>query len=152
MKLFQISFLSRAIFAGEGLDRSRARSAVGGGFPVPPFRLRVGITIPPWPTFPEASVFIPYGGLSPVRLATMTIICSLPKASRWLKRSPACTLATPVYCKARYASPLTHLTRHRVLMGAHIVPAMAESPFAPSRRYLSGGSVSRHLGLPWPLN
>jgi hypothetical protein len=38
----------------------------------------------------------------------------------------------------------------QVLMGAQNVPAMAESPFAPSRRYLSGSSVYRHLGQRYP--
>src|ERR1700682_5290277 len=38
----------------------------------------------------------------------------------------------------------------QVLMGAQNVPAMAESPFAPSRRYLSGSSVSRHLSQRYP--
>jgi hypothetical protein len=135
-----------------GLDRSRARSAVGGGFPSPPFRMRGGVTFPPWPTFPEASFFIPDGRISRVRLATMTFRCSLPNAPRWLKRSPAYTRATPVYCNARYACTVVPLIRHKILMGAQNVPAMAESRFAPSRRYLVGSSVTRHLGqqLPGP--
>jgi hypothetical protein len=39
-----------------GRDRSWARLRVGGGFPLPPFRLRVGITIPPCATVPKASL------------------------------------------------------------------------------------------------
>jgi hypothetical protein len=35
-------------------DRSRARPAVGGGFPFLLFRLQDGFTVPPWLTFPEA--------------------------------------------------------------------------------------------------
>src|SRR5450759_2012421 len=35
-------------------DRSRARLAVGGGFPFLLFRLQVGFTVPPWLTFPGA--------------------------------------------------------------------------------------------------
>ena len=48
--------------------RALARAPVGGGFPVSPFRLRGGFTIPPWTTFPAALPGIPYVGLSPVRL------------------------------------------------------------------------------------
>ena len=33
--------------------RSMARVPVGGGLPLPPFRLRGGSTIPPWATFPS---------------------------------------------------------------------------------------------------
>jgi hypothetical protein len=40
-------------------DRSQARSAVGGGFPAPPFRLRGGITIPPWPNVSRGPPFHP---------------------------------------------------------------------------------------------
>ena len=35
-------------------DRSRARLALGEGFPFLLFRLQVGFTVPPWLTFPEA--------------------------------------------------------------------------------------------------
>jgi hypothetical protein len=35
-------------------DRSRARPAVGEGFPFLLFRLQEGFTVPPWLTFPEA--------------------------------------------------------------------------------------------------
>ena len=35
-------------------DRSRARPAVGEGFPFLLFRLQDGFTVPPWLTFPEA--------------------------------------------------------------------------------------------------
>jgi metal-dependent amidase/aminoacylase/carboxypeptidase family protein len=35
-------------------DRSRARPAVGEGFPLLLFRLQDGFTVPPWLTFPEA--------------------------------------------------------------------------------------------------
>src|ERR1700693_5583665 len=35
-------------------DRIRARPALGGGFPISLFRLRVGFTVPPMATFPEA--------------------------------------------------------------------------------------------------
>ena len=45
---------------------------------------------------------------------------------------------------------LSPFTRHRVLMGCPRVPAMAESRFAPSRRYLSGSSVDRHLSRRYP--
>ena len=34
--------------------RALARAPVGGGFPVSPFRLRGGFTLPPWTTFPAA--------------------------------------------------------------------------------------------------
>jgi hypothetical protein len=50
--------------APRGLDRSRARSTVSGGFPSPPFRLRGGFTFPPWPTFPKAPVVIPVSRIS----------------------------------------------------------------------------------------
>src|SRR3990172_670058 len=36
-----------------GWDRTRARQLVGGGLPDPPFRLRDGISFPPWPRFPR---------------------------------------------------------------------------------------------------
>jgi hypothetical protein len=36
-----------------GWDRSRARPAVGGGFPLLLFRLQGGFTIPPWRRFPK---------------------------------------------------------------------------------------------------
>src|ERR1700681_1016747 len=76
------------------LDRSRARAAIGGGLPAPPFRLRGGCTFPPWPTFPEAPTVIPDGRISRVRLATMTFIAAFPVPRR-LKRSltytPSCT-------------------------------------------------------------
>jgi hypothetical protein len=35
-------------------------------------------------------------------------------------------------------------------VGAPPVPVMAESPFAPSRHYLSGSSVNRYLGQHYP--
>ena len=35
-------------------DRNRVRAPVGGGLPRPPFRLRPGVTVPPWVTFHEA--------------------------------------------------------------------------------------------------
>ena len=38
----------------KGRDRNRVRAPVGEGFPWPPFRLRPGITVPPWVTFREA--------------------------------------------------------------------------------------------------
>ena len=41
----------------EGRDRNRARAPVGGGFPAPPFRLRCGVTVPPWVTFRAISGF-----------------------------------------------------------------------------------------------
>jgi GAF domain-containing protein len=41
-------------FALAHWDRSRARLAVGGGFPFLLFRLQDGFTVPPWLTFPEA--------------------------------------------------------------------------------------------------
>jgi hypothetical protein len=36
-----------------GRDRTRARRLTGGGLPCPPFRLRDGISFPPWPRFPR---------------------------------------------------------------------------------------------------
>src|SRR5262245_66593004 len=36
-----------------GRDRAGARRRLGGGFPAPPFRLRSGFTVPPWPRFPR---------------------------------------------------------------------------------------------------
>src|SRR5262245_2080783 len=35
-------------------DRARTRLTVGEGFPIPLFRLRDGVTVSPWCTFPEA--------------------------------------------------------------------------------------------------
>jgi hypothetical protein len=132
------------------LDRSRARSAIGGGFPASPFRLRGGVTIPPWPTFPEAPVFILDGRISRVQLATMTFIRSLPIAPRWLKCSPTYTRVAPVCCKARYPCTVYPLIRRNVLMGAHDVSAMTESPFAPSGCCPSGSNVYRYLGQHYP--
>ena len=37
-----------------GRDRDRARLAVGEGFPFPLFRLRGGVTVSPWRTFPRS--------------------------------------------------------------------------------------------------
>jgi hypothetical protein len=37
-----------------GWDRTRARPALGGGFPFLLFRLQDGFTFPPWLTFPAA--------------------------------------------------------------------------------------------------
>src|SRR5262249_54108098 len=45
-----ISFNQRELF---GRDRAGARRCLGGGFPAPPFRLRSGFTVPPWPRFPR---------------------------------------------------------------------------------------------------
>jgi hypothetical protein len=36
-----------------GRDRTRTRRSAGGGLPFPPFRLRDGISFPPWPRFPR---------------------------------------------------------------------------------------------------
>lgn len=80
----------------------------------------------------------------------MTFICGLPTASRWLKCSPTYTRVTPVCCKARYARTVYPLIRLNVLMGAHYVPAMTESPFAPSGSYPSGSSVNRYLDQRYP--
>jgi len=38
---------------------NRARSAVGGGFRLPLFRLQAGFTVPPSPTFREALDLVP---------------------------------------------------------------------------------------------
>ena len=102
------------------------------------------------PTFPQAPRFIPDGRISRVRLATRTVSCSLPSASRWFKCPPTCAFETPVCYNSRYACTVDPRIRLNVLMGAQNVPAMAESPFAPSRRYLSGSSVNRHLGQRYP--
>ena len=48
--------------------RALARASLGGGFPVLPFRLQGGGTVPPWTTFPAALPKIPHVGFSPVRL------------------------------------------------------------------------------------
>jgi hypothetical protein len=147
------SFPRRLIAASpvpKGLDRSRARATVGGGFPAPPFRLRGGFTFPPWSTFPEAPVVIPDGRISRVRLATMTFGCSLPIASRWFKCSPTCALETPVYCNARYACNFDPPSQVQSPDGCPNVPAMTESPFASSRCYLVNSGVYRHLGQRYP--
>src|SRR5450759_2261625 len=52
----QLQLHVRGSFEGRSKhwDRSRARLAVGGGFPFLLFRLQVGFTVPPWLTFPGA--------------------------------------------------------------------------------------------------
>ena len=61
---FLVTSLDRHQVSGRAL----ARASLGGGFPVLPFRLQGGGTVPPWTTFPAALPKIPYVGFSPVRL------------------------------------------------------------------------------------
>ena len=71
--------------------RALARAPVGGGFPVSPFRLRGGFTLPPWTTFPAALPGIPYVGLSPVRLQAPGTVKFSMEPSRpgvWVKSDP----------------------------------------------------------------
>ena len=96
-------------------DRARARRLSGGGFPAPPFRLRGGFTIPPWPRFPRP----PYNpgrpvfpgpvrnlGLSSVGLPSLarfkrwfayaptSVVCPQPRSTSYVGLSPALCPAT----------------------------------------------------------
>jgi hypothetical protein len=55
-----------------------------------------GFLVPPWFTFPQAPVFIPDGGISPVRLATLATVPQrpfpdTPKLKRWPTYTPGAT-------------------------------------------------------------
>jgi hypothetical protein len=73
----------------------------------------------------------------PRRLAGLSVHPHAPPKHRF-----AATLDTPVL--------FTHLIRLSVLNRCPNVPAMAESPFAPSRRYLVGRRVYRHVDQRYP--
>jgi hypothetical protein len=68
-----------------------------------------------------------------------------------LKRSPTSTPIHAVCCQARHSAPLTPVTRPYLSgRGVLLCPPCTESPFAPSRHYLSRSSVNRCLGQHYP--
>ena len=102
------------------------------------------------PTIPQAPLVIPDGEISSVRLATTTFICNLPRHREDLSVHPHASSQHRFVANLDTYVRLAPSTRHSVLMGCPRVPVMAESPFAPSRRYLSGSSVDRHFSQRYP--
>src|SRR5208282_335531 len=128
-------------------DRSRARPALGGGFPFLLFRLQDGFTFPPWLTFPEAplkcrTARFPGSGLKPWHIFHGPSL-GLERFKRWSVYTPA----VPVCPQPRL------LSRYGVCAG-FIKPAAIrprwppsiQSLFAQIRCYLGWGDVIRLLG------
>jgi len=113
-------------------------------------RLRSGLLLRPWVTFPQAPVVIPDGRFSRVRLAGGPPLSRMAFPTRWLRRRLACTTAATGSPYARHAFHAIGVTGLRVPRRLVGVPAKSESPFAPFRCGRSEGDVSHHLTGRYP--
>jgi hypothetical protein len=123
--------------------RALARAPVGGGFPVSPFRLRGGFTLPPWTTFPAALPGIPYVGLSPVRLQAPGTVKFSMEPSRpgvWVKSDPDIRHTprrfAPAFGIASIQRPLRLGVRYLDHPRLHLGPeVLAQAEFCCPRRH-----------------
>ena len=140
-------------------DRALARASLGGGFPVLPFRLQGGGTVPPWTTFPAALPKIPYVGFSPVRLQASGTSQFGTEPSAGSSRSRP----IPPYPRtdAAFAPPfdnasrrlMFHLcVRNRRLQHRHLSPeALAPAGLCcPGHHRLSASSASLDISASFP--
>ena len=139
--------------------RALARASLGGGFPVLPFRLQGGGTVPPWTTFPAALPKIPYVGFSPVRLQASGTSQFGTEPSAGSSRSRP----IPPYPRtdAAFAPPfdnasrrlMFHLcVRNRRLQHRHLSPeALAPAGLCcPGHHRLSASSASLDISASFP--
>ena len=133
-------------------DRARTRHTVGEGFPIPLFRLRDGVTVSPWCTFPEAplkcrTARFPGSGFKPWPIFRGPSQ-GLARFKRWF----VCTPATPGLPTASPAEPqpaYVPVLSSRPPYGRERPPSV-QSPFAQLGYYLRWGDVQRLLRGHYP--
>src|SRR5215813_10898070 len=133
-------------------DRARTRLTVGEGFPIPLFRLRDGVTVSPWCTFPEAplkcrTARFPGSGFKPWPIFRGPSQ-GLARFKRWF----VCTPATPGLPTASPAEPqpaCVPVLSSRPPYGRERPPSV-QSPFAQLGYYLRWGDVQRLLRGHYP--
>src|SRR5215467_7166307 len=135
-----------------GRDRNRARLAVGEGFPCPLFRLRDGVTVSPWRTFPDAplkswTVGFPESSSKPWHILRGPSH-GVERFKRWLVYTPA-TPGLPTASPPK-AVTCVHAGFIRPAAIRPRRPPSVQSPFAQLGCYLHWGDVVRLLGGRYP--